>query len=115
MRGRRYKAITPVTDFSVTQKVKTALIDSGHTDLAIEMITEPIGELEIAHALLQNRVTALEQEKVNWQTESGVHRAIESAKEKATGNWAIKAWMILGGLALTAAGAVVSRLIEKPH
>lgn len=115
MRGRRYKAITPVTDFSVTQKVKTALIESGHTDLAIEMITEPIGELEVAYALLQNRVTALEQEKVNWQTESGVHRAIQSDKEKTTGNWAVKAWVIAGGLALTAAGAVVSRLIEKPH
>lgn len=115
MRGRRYKAITPVTDFSVTQKIKTALIDEGYTELAIEMITQPISELEVAHALLQNRITALEQEKVNWQTASGVHRAIESAQEKNTGSWAIKAWVIVGGLALTAAGAVVSRLIEKPH
>lgn len=115
MKGRRYKAITQVTDFSVTQKVKTALIESGHTDLAIEMITEPIGELEVAYALLQNRVTALEQEKVNWQTESGVHRAIQSDKEKTTGSWAIKAWIVAGGLALTAAGAVIDRVIGRTH
>jgi hypothetical protein len=79
------------------------------------MITEPIGELEVAHALLLNRVIALEQEKVKWQTESGVYRAIESSKEKTTGSLAVKAWVILGGLALTAAGAVIDRYVGKSH
>lgn len=114
MKGR-YKAVTPVSDFNITQKVRIALIDAGHTDLAIEQISEPIRELEESHALLIKRVVALEQEKMKWQTESGVFRAIKAAREKTTGNWAKKAWIIVGGLALTAAGAVIDRLIEKPH
>jgi hypothetical protein len=115
MKDRRYKGVRPVTDFSITQKIRTALIDAGHADLAIEQITQPISELEVAHGLLIERVTALEQEKVNWQTESGVYRAIESAQKKATGSWAIKAWKVVGGLAVAAAGAVVDRLITRTH
>lgn len=86
MKGR-YRAVTPVTDFSITQKIRTALIEDGHTDLAIEQITQPISELEEAHARLQMRVVALEQEKVNWQTESGVHRIIDAKVEKTAFNW----------------------------
>ena len=86
MKGR-YKAITPVTDFSITQKITTALIEGGHTDLAIQQITQPISELEEAHALLQMRVVALELERVKWQTESGVHRILDAKVEKTAFNW----------------------------
>lgn len=115
MRERRYKAISPVTDFSVTQRIRTALIEDGRTDLAIEQITQPISELEEAHALLMKRVVALEQEKVHWQTASGVHKAIKLYKEKTAGNWAIKAWVLVGSLAVAAAGAVVDRVITRTH
>ena len=115
MRERRYKAISPVTDFSVTQRIRTALIEDGRTDLAIEQITQPISELEEAHALLMKRVIALEMERVNWQTASGVHQAIQLDKEKTTGSWAIKAWVIAGSLAVAAAGAVVDRMIARTH
>jgi hypothetical protein len=83
----RYRAITPVTDYSITQKIRTALIEDGHTDLAIEQITQPISELEAAHALLLNRVVALEQEKVKWQTESGVYRILDKKVQKTAFNW----------------------------
>jgi hypothetical protein len=115
VKDRRYKAVTPVTDFNVSQRIRVQLIEDGHTDLAVESITAPIRDLEEDLGLLQMRVKALELEKVNWQTESGVFRAIKAARKKTTGNWAKKAWMIVGGLALTAAGAVLNRLIEKPH
>jgi hypothetical protein len=114
MKGR-YKSITPVTDFSTSQKIRVALIEDGHTDLAVESITEPIRELEVSYGLLAKRVVALELEKVKWQTESGVFRAIDKKMSLATGNWAKKALIVVGGLALTAAGAVIDRLIEKPH
>jgi len=83
----RYRAISPVTDFSITQKIRTALIEDGHADLAIEQITQPISELEEAHARLQMRVVALEQERVNWQTESGVHRILEAKVQKTAFDW----------------------------
>lgn len=77
MRSPRYRSTTPVTDFSVSQKIRVALIEDGRTDLAVESITQPVRELEENLARLRMRVKALELEKVEWLTASGVHRIIE--------------------------------------
>lgn len=114
MKGR-YKAVSPVTDFNVSQRIRVQLIEDGHTELAVESITQPIRDLEEDLGHLQQRVKALENERVKWQTDSQVLRTIESSKEKTAGSWAIKAWITVGGLVLAAAGAVLERLIEKPH
>lgn len=105
----RYKSVTPVTDFSVSQRIKVALIEDGHTDLAIEAITKPIRELEEEHALLQKRVRALELEKVNFQTESGVHRLIDAKVGKAATDWS--KWGTR--LALAAALAALGKWMTK--
>lgn len=115
MKDRRYKAVTPVSDFNVSQRIRVQLIEDGHTELAVESITEPIRDLEQNHGLLAERVKALELEKVKWQTESGVFRAIDKRMSLATGRWAIKGWVIVGGIALAAAGAVIDRMIGKPN
>ena len=113
MKGR-YRSITPVTDFSVSQAIKVALIDAGHTDLAIESITMPIRELEIEHAMLEKRVMALEQERVKFQTESGVHRIIHRQVNQATAGIVGKAATWIGGALLAAVGAVLSHWIWQP-
>lgn len=108
---RRYKAITPVTDFSVSQRIRVALIEDGHTSLAVESITEPIRDLEEAHALLQKRVKALESEKVEWMTRSGVFRAINEKAGKVAINWGT--WALKGTIsaaALLLAGWIGKRL-----
>lgn len=46
MKDRRYKAITPVTDFNVSQRIRVQLIEDGHTELAVESITQPIRDIE---------------------------------------------------------------------
>lgn len=114
MKGR-YKAITPVTDFSVSQKIRVALIEDGHTDLAVESITQPIRELEEEHGLLKNRVKALELEKVKWLTESGVFRAIDAKMGKTTVSLVKRLVKWFGALALLVAGAVLNRIIERTH
>ena len=111
----RYKAVSPVTDFSVSQKIRVALIEDGHTDLAVESITQPIRELEEAHGHLVKRVKALELEKVNWQTESGVFRAIDKKMGRVTVSWVKRAVKWLGALALLAGGALLNRIIERTH
>lgn len=83
----RYRAVTPVTDFSVSQQIRVALIEDGRTDLAVESITQPIRELEENLARLRNRVIALEREKVEWQTASGVHRIIKQHIGAVTVDW----------------------------
>lgn len=113
MKGGRYRAITPVTNYSTTQKIRVALIDAGHTDLAVETISAPVRELEEEFALLKQRIVALEREKVNWQTESGVHRIIREKFTATTSTLAVKALVALGGLVLAVAGAILGRVIWK--
>jgi hypothetical protein len=111
----RYKSVTPVSDYSVSQRIRVALIDDGRTDLAVESITQPIRELEEDYALLENRIKALEAEKVKWQTESGVYRAIDKKMMKTTfsfGKWVLAA---LGTLAIAAIGAMLHKVIERTH
>lgn len=119
MKDRRYKAVTPVTDFNVSQRIRVQLIEDGHTELAVESITQPIRDLEEDLGLLQMRVVALELERVKWLTESGVFRAID---KKAAGVTLSRVRRMtkgglkfLGALALLAGGAMLNRLIEKPH
>lgn len=114
MRGR-YKSVTPVTDFNVSQRIRVQLIEDGHTELAVESITKPIRDLEEDLGLLQMRVKALELEKVNWQTESGVFKAIDKKMGKTTISLAKRALKWLGALALLAAGAMLNRYIKEPN
>lgn len=94
---RRYKAISPVTDFNVSQRIRVQLLEDGHTELAIASITQPIRDLEEDLGHLQQRVKALEIEKAEWQTASGVHRIITARIGEATVDWA--KWAVRGSLA----------------
>ena len=57
---KRWKSVTPVSDFSITQKVRTVLIEDGHSDLVVDAITETVQDLEHAHAIALKRIEALE-------------------------------------------------------
>lgn len=62
---------------------------------------------EIDH--LEQRLNAIEQEKVKFQTESGVHRIIESTVAKEAIDWG--KWAIRGTLA-TAAAALAGWILK---
>ncbi len=114
MKERRYKAVTPVTDFSISQKIRVALIEDGHTALAVESICAPVRELEEDIETLRRRIMALERERVNWQTESGVHRLLDEREGKIAGDWGKWGIRLLIGAALTAAFAVLVRTLKGP-
>lgn len=119
MTPRRYRSITPVTDFSVSQQIRVALIEEGRTDLAVHSIVQPIRELEEELAHLKNRVLALEHEKVEWQTASGVHRIIKQhagARAVDWVTWATRAALCgIGAAVLAAAGWVLRALWHGLH
>lgn len=110
---RRYKAITPVTDFNVSQRIRVQLIEDGHTELAVESITQPIRDLEQDLGLLRERVKALELEKAGWVTESGVHRILTVKAGRVAIDWGY--WMVRGtlGAAAIALAGWIARLAYK--
>jgi hypothetical protein len=92
-------------DPSITQKVKNALYEAGREDLLEALRDSGMAELEEECAKLKSRVIALEQEKVKWQTDSGVHRIIDARMNQKTAkaaDWAVKA--ALKGLGAAALG-----------
>jgi len=100
----RFRGKAPF-DPSITQKVKNALFEAGREDLLEALRDSGMAELEENYDLLKKRVVALEQEKVNWVTESGVYRAIEKKAGRVAidwGKWAIKGTLGAAGAAILA-------------
>lgn len=94
-------------DPSITQAVETALRDAGRDDV-IDLVRKS-GMRELEHNLHKalERVHALELERVNWLTESGMFRALEERKGKIAVKFGKKAVWGLLGLAGSAATATV--------
>lgn len=103
-------------DPSITQKVKNALFEAGREDLLDALRDSGMAELEENYDLLKKRVIALEQEKVNWVTESGVYRAIEKKAGKIAVNWgklAARGLIAAAGAALLAGFAWLVKMAWK--
>lgn len=93
----------PPFDPSITQKVKNALYEAGREDLVEALRESGMAELETTVHKLTQRVISLEQEKVNFVTESGVYRAIGKKVGAAAidwGKWAIRGTVATAALAL---------------
>lgn len=103
MKGR-YKAITPVTDFNVSQRIRVQLIEDGHTELAVESIIEPIRDLEEELGLLRRDVKLLQdanRERKNY-TDSGIWKVVKGKLDEQAVGW-VK-WALRGVLAIMGAG-----------
>lgn len=100
--GGRVSRYRPPFDPTITQKVKNALYDAGREDLVEALMESGLKELEEQVDLLKKRLVALEQEKVKWQTESGVYRILDKKVTKAAFNW--MRWAIRGTLSVIGLG-----------
>lgn len=109
---RRWTGAVPFQP-SITQKVKQALYDSGHEDLVDGILDSGLKEIEQTVDDLQKRVVMLEAGHRERVTATGVNKLIEARVNRTTTKMAFKALPYLGGLALTAAGAVLSHIIWK--
>lgn len=99
-------------DPSITQAVETALRDAGRDDV-IDLVRKS-GMREMEHNLHKatERIHALELEKKNWLTESGMFRALDKRATKVAVKWGKKAFWSLMGLAGTAATATVVWILK---
>ena len=96
-------------DPTITQKVRTALLEAGHSDLVVEQIGAQFRELE--HQLYDARrdIKLLQDAERSRVTDSGVHRIV-----KAEFNRGAVDWMKWGTrAAVLAAGGLLVKLAWK--
>jgi ABC-type transport system involved in cytochrome bd biosynthesis fused ATPase/permease subunit len=67
----------------VTQAVETALREAGRDDVVDLVRKSGMRELEHELHLSKERIKALELEKVNWMTESGMFKALDERAAKS--------------------------------
>lgn len=107
-RGNYKGPYRPPFDPAITQQVETALRDAGRDDLVDALRKAGMAELEHELHLMKERVKALEMEKVNWMTESGMFRAIDKKAGTVAVSWGKR---MLHAAAAAAGLAVVSGVI----
>lgn len=107
-RGNYRRPYVAPFDPTITQRVKNALFEAGREDLLEALRDSGMEELETELDLAKKRIHALELEKKNWLTESGMFRALDKRAGKVVMSWGKKALHTAAG----AAGlGVVSLLI----
>lgn len=107
-RGNYKSPYRPPFDPSITQAVETALRDAGRDDVVDLVRKAGMRELEHELHLAKERLHALELEKKNWLTESGMFRALDKKAGTVAVSWGKRAL----NAAVGAAGlGVVSLLI----
>lgn len=103
-RGNYRAPYRPPFDPSITQAVETALRDAGRDDVVDLLRKSGMRELETNLHNAEERIKALEREKVNWMTESGMFKAID---ERAT-KTAVTVWKRIAAAAAGAAAKAVA-------
>lgn len=107
-RGNYRRPYVKPFDPTITQEISVALRDAGRDDLVDALRAAGMAEFEHELHLMKERVKALELEKVNWMTESGMFKAIDDKAGKVVVSWGKKAL----NAAVAAAGlGIVSLLI----
>lgn len=89
-------------DPTITQKVRTALLEAGHPDLVVEEISASVRELEREIYTLKRDVKLLQDAERERLTGTGAWRVVKAKLEEETIDW-LK-WAIRGTLALIGTG-----------
>jgi hypothetical protein len=107
-------------DPSITQRVRTALYDSGNEDLVHEIVIDGLRDVEqMTRAGLSDhdkRLLMLEQAQRERWTESGVWKVVKAKLDAKTvdwGKWAFRSAMAGIGAALLAGLASLAKLAWK--
>jgi len=103
-RGNYRAPYRPPFNPSITQAVETALRDAGRDDVVDLLRKSGMRELEYELHLSNERIKALEREKVNWLTESGMFKALDDRAAKT----AVSMGKKIATAAAGAAGKAVS-------
>lgn len=87
----------PVWNPTITQKVRQALLEDGHSDLVVEQLAGHFREIETRIERLERDVKLLQDAERERLTESGVFRIVESRFNKGAVDWmkvAVRAGLI---------------------
>lgn len=98
-RGNYKGPYRPPFDPSITQAVETALREAGRDDVVDLLRKSGMRELEHELHKTKERLHALELEKKNWLTESGMFRALDKRAGKVAVGWGKKALQAAAGAA----------------
>lgn len=98
-RGNYKGPYKPPFDASITQAVETALRDAGRDDVVDAIRKAGMRELEHELHLAKERLRALELEKANFLTESGMFRALDKRAGRVAISWGKKALHAAAGAA----------------
>ncbi len=90
-----------VYDPTITQRVRSALIDAGHPDLAIETISAGMREIETELARLKRDVKILQDAERDRLTQTGAWTFVKAKLDRESVNW--MKWGIRATLAAVAA------------
>jgi hypothetical protein len=89
---------TPHTDFSITSKVRTVLMEGGHYDLVAEQLVDALRDIErMARSGLDEhgkRIKMLEDAERQRLTDTGVMRLIDAKLTSKVAGW--MKWAIRG-------------------
>lgn len=98
-RGNYRGPYKPAFDPTITQTVETALRDAGRDDLVDALRKAGMREMEEDLHRAKERIHALELEKKNWLTESGMFKALDKRAGKVAVGWGKKALRAAAGAA----------------
>lgn len=98
-RGNYRRPYQAPFDPTITQSIETALRDAGRDDLVDALRKAGMRELEENLHKAQERIHALELEKRNWLTESGMFKALDKRAWKVAVSWGKRALQAAAGAA----------------
>jgi hypothetical protein len=96
-RGNYRRPYQAPFDPTITQKIKNALFEAGREDLVDALRDSGMAELEEELHKAKERIHALELEKKNWLTESGMFRALDRRAGKVAVSWGKRALQAAAG------------------
>jgi hypothetical protein len=117
-RGNYKGPYRPPFDPTITQTIETALRDAGRDDLVDALRKAGMRELEESLHRAKERIHALELEKKNWLTESGMFRALDKRAGKVVVSWgkrALQAAAVAAGTGLIGGVIWVAKLAWKGY
>lgn len=90
-------------DPNITRRILAKVDREEDVYIILDRVRQAIYDIDDYTGRLDARINALEQERVKFQTESGVHRILENAVAKQAidwGTWAVKGTIGAGAIAL---------------
>jgi hypothetical protein len=113
VRRRTFSSNTPTWQPTITQKIRTALVEAGHDELVTEILDTGLKELETTIEHLAQRVQALENAERERFTKTGALQLFKAESNKKAVDWGRWALRAVGGAGLVGVGHLILKALGK--